>query len=64
MIVDGSPLYLGSTDDCVQAKTTMWNAARVTALDYFVYDFELGLNVATSFEGGGFAGNADESRAP
>jgi len=57
MFVDGSPLYLGSTDDFTEAEATMLNAARQTALEHFVYDLRLEQNVATSFEDAGPAGN-------
>jgi hypothetical protein len=53
MFVDGSPTYVGSTDDLTLAKAAMRDAVRRTALDYFVCDFELGQNVAASFEDGG-----------
>ena len=60
MFVDGLPTYRCSTDDVTEARTTRRNAAHLTALDYFVYDFALGQNVATSYEDGRTAGKVGD----
>ena len=53
MFVDGSPLFLGSTDGLTEAEAAMLNAASRTALEHFVYDFRLEALRALRLRGAG-----------
>jgi len=51
-------MFLGCADDFAEAETAMLDAARRTALEYFVFDFELERAVAMTLQKRGTAGSA------